>query len=83
MKRYLTVFSHFTMLLALSYSPAAMAYISPGPGLTMIGSLLALVASIGVALFMVLLWPIRRYYKRRQTRRETVSGQNGHPNAKP
>jgi hypothetical protein len=41
-----------------------MAYIGPGPGLSMIGSLIALIGSVFVALFMVVFWPLRIYYKR-------------------
>ncbi|NBO18273.1 MAG: hypothetical protein EBV03_03430 [Proteobacteria bacterium] len=50
-------------MLALASSPAT-AYVGPGPGLTMIGSLIGLVGSVVVALLMVVIWPIRLYYKK-------------------
>lgn len=49
--------------LCLTAMPA-FAYITPGPGLTMIGSLIALIGSVVVALAMVLFWPLRMMYKK-------------------
>ena len=46
--------------------PAAYAYIGPGPGLSMLSSLFTLVGGVLVALFMVLLYPIRLFMKRRK-----------------
>ncbi len=53
---------------SLVASPA-LAYVGPGPGLTMIGSLFGLIGSIFAALFMILLWPIRLYYKKMKARK--------------
>lgn len=48
------------VLLALLCAPSvALAYIGPGAGLSLVGSLLSWVIGIVVALFAVLLWPIR------------------------
>ena len=44
----------------------AHAYVGPGPGLTMIGSLIGLVGSIVVALLMIILWPLRLYMKKKK-----------------
>ena len=68
------VFSHIAliMLTALISTPA-LAYISPGPGLTMIGSLVALFVSIIIAVLMVLLWPMRLFYKRWKARKCNTS----------
>ncbi len=52
-------------LVALS-STAAHAYIGPGPGLSMIGSFFTLAAGILIALFFVLLYPIRLILKKRK-----------------
>jgi membrane associated rhomboid family serine protease len=47
----------------------AMAYVGPGPGLTMIGSLIGLVGSILLALLMVLAWPLRLYLKKQKAKK--------------
>jgi hypothetical protein len=47
------------------YSLSAVAYVGPGPGLTMLGSLWALLAGIAFALFMVVYYPIRLFIKKR------------------
>jgi len=71
------------VLMALATAPAQ-AYISPGPGLTMIGSLIALFGSIAVALAMVLLWPMRLFYKRWKARKSPLSSpDNTTPSTKP
>lgn len=57
----------FVMCACLSLP--AMAYVGPGPGLSMIGSLFALVGSVFAALFMVVFWPVRVYYKRWKRRK--------------
>ena len=44
----------------------AQAYIGPGAGLSAIGSLLALVAAVFVAIFGFLWYPIKSWRKRRQ-----------------
>lgn len=56
-------------LLVLFCSFPALAYVGPGPGLSMLGSLFALLGSVLAALFMVVLWPLRVYYKRWKTKR--------------
>ncbi len=53
--------------IALAASPA-MAYVGPGPGLTMLGSLVGLVGSLFAAIFMILAWPLRLYYKKMKAR---------------
>ena len=55
--------SIFAVLVGLLAAPAA-AYVGPGPGLTMLGSLVGLVGSLLLALLMILAWPIRLYYKK-------------------
>jgi hypothetical protein len=44
---------------------AAQAYIGPGAGLTAIGSLLGLIAAIGMAIFGLLWFPIKSYRRKR------------------
>ena len=55
------------LLIAFMASPA-IAYIGPGPGLTMLGSLVGLVGSLFAAFFMILAWPLRLYYKKYKAR---------------
>jgi hypothetical protein len=57
-------------LLALIASPAA-AYIGPGAGISVLGSLLGILATIFVAIGAILFWPIRKLIKRRKAKKET------------
>ena len=63
------------LLLTLSASPAA-AYIGPGAGISVLGSLLGILATIFVAIGVILFWPIKKLMKRRKVKKETeVSGE--------
>lgn len=53
-------------LVTLAVSPAALAYIGPGAGMTLIGSLLSVIGAILLAVVAVLAWPIRKMLKRRK-----------------
>lgn len=57
-------------LLALIASPAA-AYVGPGAGISVLGSLLGILATIFVAIGAILFWPIRKLIKRRKAKKET------------
>lgn len=50
---------------ALLLSQTATAYVGPGAGLSLLGALWGLLLAIGAAIAFVLLWPLRRYLKRR------------------
>ena len=54
---------------SLLISSPALAYVGPGPGLTMIGSLIGLVGSVVLAVVMVLAWPLRMYFKKKKARK--------------
>ena len=54
------------LLLFLFIGNPAHAYLGPGAGLGMIGSLIALVIVVLVILFGLILYPIRRFIKRRR-----------------
>jgi membrane protein implicated in regulation of membrane protease activity len=54
----------FLMLMAIA--PLASAYIGPGSGISVIGSLLGLLVTILLAFAAILLWPFRRMLKRRR-----------------
>jgi len=58
------------LLLALIASPAA-AYVGPGAGISVLGSLLGILATILVAIGAILFWPIRKLMKRRKVKKET------------
>ncbi len=45
----------------------AVAYVGPGAGLTLLSALWGLVVAVLVALSFVVLWPYRRWRRRRQT----------------
>lgn len=59
-----------SMLLA---SPA-IAYIGPGAGISVLGSLLSILATIFVAIGAIVFWPVRKYLKRRKARRASTDG---------
>ena len=53
-------------LLALFAATPALAYMGPGAGLGMIGSLVAVVGAVLVAVFGILVLPIRMILKKRR-----------------
>lgn len=56
--------------LTLGVSEAALAYVGPGAGLSLLGALWGLLLAIGAALGFVIFWPIRRARRRAKARRE-------------
>lgn len=52
------------------------AYIGPGAGLGLMGALISLVVSVGLALLMVFAWPIRAAIKRLKAKKEVGSSQS-------
>ncbi len=64
-----------TILALLLLPCAAYGYIGPGPGLSMIGSFYTLVAGIVIALFFVLLYPIRLLLKKRARKTPDTSAE--------
>jgi hypothetical protein len=52
----------------------AVAYIGPGAGISVLGSLLGILATIIVAIGAIILWPLRKFMKRRKTRLESGPG---------
>lgn len=57
----------FSFLVAVLAPTAALAYVGPGAGLSLLGALWALVAAIATALLFIVAWPIRRALRRRRT----------------
>ena len=56
----------FLMLVAAALPLVAHAYVGPGAGLGLLAALWGLVAAVGVAVFYVVMWPIRRMRRRRK-----------------
>lgn len=42
-----------------------LAYVGPGPGLTMLWALIALIGTIGLAVLYLLIWPLRLLFRRK------------------
>ncbi|HEY1075906.1 MAG TPA: hypothetical protein VGE51_04395 [Fontimonas sp.] len=57
------------VLIAALIAMPAQAYVGPGAGLSLLGSLWAVVVAVFAALFFVVMWPLRRMMKRRQAAR--------------
>ena len=53
-------------ILFLSLGTPALAYIGPGAGISVLGSLLGILGTIIVAIGAILFWPIRKMLKRRK-----------------
>jgi hypothetical protein len=71
----------FTPVLALALATlmsagTAHAYIGPGLGAGVIGTVLGILGSIFLALGAVLYYPFKRYMRRRREARETASNQD-------
>ena len=62
-----------TCILLAMVSPA-LAYIGPGAGISVLGSLLSILATIVVAIGAIIFWPLRKFMKRRKARREAAGG---------
>lgn len=60
-------------LLLITVATPVLAYVGPGPGLSMIGSFFALIASIAVALFFVIAYPIRQLIKKNKHKSDASS----------
>ena len=58
-------------LLLLTQISTATAYVGPGAGISVLGSLLSILATIFVAIGAIIFWPLRKFLKRRKARRET------------
>lgn len=55
----------FQGLLLMVFAPIAAAYIGPGSGISVIGSLLALLATVGLAFLAIVMFPFRKMMKKR------------------
>ncbi len=60
-------------VLGLIASQTAVAYVGPGAGLSLLGALWGLLLAVGAALLFIVLWPLRRYLRRRAEARQAVA----------
>ena len=67
-KAFIPIFSLFFILLI---SVPAQAYIGPGAGVSVLGSVLGILVTILIAIGAIVFWPIRKMMKRRKTRSES------------
>jgi len=51
----------------------ALAYIGPGAGISVVGSLLTIFATFAVAIGAIIFWPVRKLMQRRKARRNAVA----------
>lgn len=65
-----------TCLLPAMLPTAALAYVGPGAGLSLLGALWALLAAVMMALLFILAWPLRRMMRRRRLRQQQASAQS-------
>jgi len=54
----------FTTL--LFFSSSALAYIGPGAGIPVLGSILGVISAIVIAIIAIIAWPIRRMLKKKR-----------------
>ena len=67
----------FLTLLLLCLSASAFAYVGPGAGISVLGSLLGILATIVVAIGAIIVWPLRKVLKRRKAVAQGESSESG------
>ena len=68
------IFALIGAVCALLMPTAASAYIGPGAGASLAGSLLGVLAAIGMALAIVLFWPLRLVYRKIRGSKRAAAG---------
>lgn len=56
------------LLLLVLFSSNVFAYVGPGAGISVLGSLFSILATIVVAIGAIIFWPLRKFMKRRKAR---------------
>lgn len=74
MTRLISVLSISALILSGTLTEAAWAYVGPGAGLSLFSSVIGLVVAVLAALGAILLWPVRRWLKRRKAGSEVEEG---------
>ncbi len=70
-----------TLLSAALLSSPAVAYIGPGAGISVLGSLLGIIVTIVVAIGAIIMWPLRKALKKRRQNTVDLSGDATPPEA--
>ncbi len=63
----------FSLIILLLISFSASAYIGPGAGIPILGSLFGLIATVVLVISAILFWPIRKLLKKRKQKNESDS----------
>jgi hypothetical protein len=71
-----TALKLLALLPLLLLTNSAVAYVGPGAGISVLGSLLGILATIFVAIGAIIFWPIRKFMKRRKARLNTEASAN-------
>ena len=66
------LFAYFLILMTVT--PIASAYIGPGSGISIVGSLFGLLATIFLAVGAIIIWPYRRMLKKRMQKNSEDNG---------
>lgn len=53
-------------VVALAMAPAAWSYVGPGAGLGVLGAIVAVIAALLASVVGLVLWPIRKFMRRRK-----------------
>lgn len=61
------------LFLVAFFASPAFAYVGPGAGISVLGSLLGILATILVAIGAIIFWPVRKFMKRKKARAESTA----------
>ena len=65
----------FAIIATLSTAAPALAYVGPGAGLSLVGAFWGLLVALFAAFAFIIIWPIRRVFRRRRGSRPEPAGQ--------
>lgn len=66
-----------SVIIALLVSTPALAYIGPGAGISVLGSLLGIIVTIIVAIGAILMWPLRKLLKKKRAAANSEMAEGG------
>ncbi len=69
----IAILSALLLCLSLGLSTSAQAYVGPGAGISVLGSLLGILATIVLAIGAILMWPIRKMLKRKKAKASALA----------